>query len=104
MASLPVRHYVHISRQCRISLLESLRPAVSDARLLWENTTRERSGTVEKSGNGGAETRRSRDSGLPQSICVSVGPKKTISHLLLFVGTGLMIAAHSLSRYGSDRL
>lgn len=102
MASLPVRHYVHISRQCRISLLESLRPAVSDARPLWENTTRER--TVEKSGHGGAETRNSRDSGLPQSICVSAGPNKTISHLLLFVGTGLMIAAHSLSCYDSDWL
>lgn len=48
MASLPVRHYVHISRQYRISLLESFRPAVSDARLLRGNAARERSGTVDK--------------------------------------------------------
>lgn len=66
--------------------------------------TQQESAQWEKSGHGGAETRSSRDSGLPQSICVSAGPNKTISHLLLFVETGLMIAAHSLSRYDSDWL
>lgn len=46
--SPPVRHYVHISRQCRISLLDSLRPAVSGTRPLRENKTRENSSTAQK--------------------------------------------------------